>query len=472
MYCDQKKIMASKSISKSVVWQLAGKFALQGITFFTTPIFTRLLSPSDYGYTSLYMSWSVILGLIVGLQTCGSLQNALLKYSKEEQERYCSSVMSISFLSFLVCLIIALVFNNSLSTLLSLRKDLIILLVCQSFANYIVAFYVDKCNSLKQVEKSTFLSVVQTVFSILLSLFFVFVFKNDKAVAKIYGNAIPVVIVGFVILIIIYVKGKCFWNWSYNKFCFTLTFPLIFHGIGHLVFSQSDRIMLQKMMDSKTLGIYSVSFSLCSVLSIIYSALNSAWLPFYYDLKMENQREEILYHSKRYIKFFTVLTLGFMLLASDVFNIMAPVSYKEGLRVIPLFVCSHFFNFLYLFPINFEFYHEKTKLISMVTFSAAVINIVINWILIPSYGIFGAAVGTLCAHILLFIFHEIIARVMGKYDYEYRNPLLFIIPIIIVILFCNLFLIVPDISAWIRWLIACVLGIITLLDIIKKGSIF
>ena len=71
--------MASKSISKSVMWQLAGKFALQGIAFFTVPIFTRILSPEDYGYTALYSSWSTILSLIIGMQTSGSIGNARIK---------------------------------------------------------------------------------------------------------------------------------------------------------------------------------------------------------------------------------------------------------------------------------------------------------------------------------------------------------------------------------------------------------
>ena len=71
--------MGSKSISKSVVWQLSGKFALQGIAFFTTPIFTRLLTPADYGYTALYASWLSILSLIIGLQVEGSIGNARLE---------------------------------------------------------------------------------------------------------------------------------------------------------------------------------------------------------------------------------------------------------------------------------------------------------------------------------------------------------------------------------------------------------
>ena len=96
--------MASESVSKSVVWQLAGKFALQGIAFFTAPIFTRLLSPEDYGYTALYASWVSIVSLFIGLMTYGSIVNARIKYEKSQINGYLSSIMSLSVISFLVFL--------------------------------------------------------------------------------------------------------------------------------------------------------------------------------------------------------------------------------------------------------------------------------------------------------------------------------------------------------------------------------
>ena len=68
------------------------------------------------------------------------------------------------------------------------------------------------------------------------------------------------------------------------------------------------------MISEETLGIYSVSFSLCSVLTIIYGSTNSAWLPFYYDLKKKKKSKEILIHTKRYFKFFNFLILGFIFL--------------------------------------------------------------------------------------------------------------------------------------------------------------
>ena len=91
--------MASKTISKSVVWQLAGKFLLQGIAFLTVPIFTRILTTADYGYTALYSSWSTILSLVIGMQTAGSIGNARIKEEININE-YLSSIMSISILSF------------------------------------------------------------------------------------------------------------------------------------------------------------------------------------------------------------------------------------------------------------------------------------------------------------------------------------------------------------------------------------
>lgn len=85
---------------------MAGKFALQGVYFITTPIFTRILIPSEYGYISLYNSWLSIFSLIIGLQTYGSIGNARIKFGEENINRYTSSIMSISVLSFVIILTI------------------------------------------------------------------------------------------------------------------------------------------------------------------------------------------------------------------------------------------------------------------------------------------------------------------------------------------------------------------------------
>ena len=466
-----RKNLASNSISKSVIWQLAGKFALQGVYFITTPIFTRVLTPTDYGYTALYTSWLSIFSLIIGLQAFGSIGNARIKFGEENLNRYTSSIMSISVLSFFIILPIGYFFRRSISFLLRIRIDLVILVILQSFFDYIFRFYIAKLDQLKKVEKSTIISLCSSIFSVGFGLLFCCIVKDNKAFAKIYGQALASLIFAIPFFIIIYAQGKEIWNSEYNKYCIIFILPLVIHGIGHLIFGQTDRIMLQRMKGEDVLGIYSVSFSLCSILTIIYGALNTAWLPFYYDFKKKNEIFEILRHSKRYIKFFSIITIGFVLLAQDIFKIMAPESYFEGIKNIPLFTMANYFSFLYLFPVNFEFFYSKTNLIPIATFSAAVINILINLLLIPKYGLLGAALGTLFAHIILFLFHELVSRFVIKENYDYKNMLLFLFPSVIVLGFC-LIIYVFNIHWIIRWLIAVVLGIYVLFTSLREKSIF
>ncbi len=464
--------MASKSVSRSVIWQLLGKFLLQGIFFITTPIFTRILTPEDYGYTALYASWLSIMGLIVGLQVSGSIANARIKYGEEKLNSYLSSIMTISLISFAILLIIISLFNKFISNLMGMSWYMVLLVTVQGFFSFVINFEITRLDQLKMPEKSTIFSLCQTILVIILSLIFVLFTNNNKAEAKIFGQALPIIVIGIVLLFFIYYRGKRIWDSEYNKFCLALTLPLIVHGIGHLIFSQSDRIMLQKIQGKEVLGVYSVVLSLCNVLTIIYGALNTAWLPFYYDYKKQDNKEEICIHTKRYVKFFTLLSLGFLLLSTDVYKIMAPMEYYSGMKIVPIFVLSKFFAFIYLFPVNFEFYYQKTKLIPIATFSAAIINIIINWVLIPNYGIIGAAMGTLCAHILLYLFHEIMARKIGKENYEYRKNSVFFIMTFVLTIFCIIFYFYQNIPIYIRWGCAIVIGIYMIFDFIKFKSVF
>ena len=461
--------MSSKSISKSVIWQLGGKFALQGIAFFTTPIFTRLLTPSDYGYTALYSSWLSIFSLLSGLQIGGSIGNARLEYGEKKLPEYLSSIMTVSLSSFIVFFVVSCLFHNHLEKVMGISSCLVILLSVQSFCAFLINFEVTRLDQLKSVEKSTVLSLCQAILVIILSLIFIITTKGSKAEAKIYGQSLPTILFGMVIFFLVYKRGKIIWNSKYIKFCLSLTLPLVVHGIGHLIFSQSDRIMLQKMHGEDLLGIYSVTFNLCAVLSIIYSATNVAWVPFYMDFKKQGKEDEILLHSKRYLKFFTLISVGFVLLSYDVYKIMAPIEYYEGMKIIPLFVLSNFFSFIYLFPVNFEFYKRKTKLIPLATLFASLINIVINFMLIPKYGLVGAAIGTAISHVILFLFHELVARLIIK-DFEFPWHI-YILSIIIIFFTCVLAVALKNMLG-IRWVIFIIVTFYLLKDLFEKKSVF
>ena len=461
--------MASESISKSVIWQLIGKFALQGVAFFTTPIFTRILTPENYGTIALYTSWSSILMVVLSLQTYGSIATARIRFTKEEMLAYLSSTLSISVIAYAVFFCIILAFRGTFAKLFGLDETLVSLLLLHSFASYVIAFFVAYLDQHKKVVQSSLISVSSTVCSVVLALIFVLNFEN-KVYGKVIGQLIPLGIIGIIILFVIYIKGKCFWNSSYNKYCLLLTIPLVVHGVGHMVFTQADRILLQRFQNESVLGVYSVTYSLCSVLSIIFAAVNTAWIPFYYDFKKTNNNEAIKEHSRRYVKFITIIFIGFILLSFDVFKIMAPEPYWDGLKIIPIFVAAFYFLYLYHFPVVFEYYYERTKLIPVATILVAVINIVLDVVLIPRYAAFGAVFATMISQILLFSFHFVVARFVIKEKFDYKLSF-FLIPSGIVMILVGVSYLFMDFQ-YIRWFLFVLVSAYLFYDVLKHRSIF
>jgi O-antigen/teichoic acid export membrane protein len=458
-----------KTISFVVLWQTIGNFSFQGVAFFTVPIFTRLLAVSDYGMVAVYNTWVSLSCLLVGLQTHGSIANARIKYEDDKMNGYLSSIMTISVISFFVFLMISLIFNKVLSNLLALQPDLIVLIIIQSFTSFCIAFYTSKLLQYKQVEKSTIISLVTTVLSTIFAIIFLLFTKKDRYIAKIYGNAIPVITIGFIIGVSVLKNGKTLFRKEYWKYCLALTFPLIIHGAGLLILAQSDRIMLQRLKGLEVAGIYSFVYTIAMVVQLIWVSFNNSWIPFYYEYKKNNQNELILYHSKNYIITYTIILMGFILLAPEVYKLMSPVEYWPGIYLVPMIALVYYINFFYSFPVNFEFFNEKTKLISIGTTIAALINILCNLVLIPVYAGVGAAIATLIAYVFLFFFHEIVARYIIKgYEFKWYLYIMgFISVLISIVLFYFL------LEKWIiRWSLGIILGITLLIRIKKNKEIF
>jgi O-antigen/teichoic acid export membrane protein len=458
-----------KSATRVLFWNTIGKFILTGLSFVTAPIFTRLLTPSDYGQFAVYSAWLSLVSLIMGLQTYGSIANAKIKYGDEHIDRYLSSIMTVSVFSFVIFLCLAVFLRDFFSRVLGLRKDLVVLLVVEGFASFCISFYVGKLVLYKQAEKSALISFIVSVSATVLSLVFLFQVLENRYIVKIYTQAIPKIIAGFVIVILIYVKGKSFFNLQYWKYCLALTVPLIFHGLGGLILSQSDRIMLQRFSGEMSVGIYSVAYTLAAVVSIIWGAFNTTWIPFYYEDKKNNVTEAILLRTKNYTIVFTIITIGFILLSPEVFKLMAPSNYWSGIQLVPLVAVAYYFNFLYAFPANFEFYNERTKWISLGTVCVAIINVVLNFLFIPQYGGIGAATATLISFFLLFVFHEIVARfVIRGYEITFRIYAIGIIPVGIISV---LFYFTQDLW-FVRWGIGLILGVYLGVRLYKKRAVF
>lgn len=439
---------------------------LQGISLFTSPLFSRLLGTDGYGVISTYNTWVSAAAIVCSLQTYGTLVNARVEYPEEEQRRYQSSVMTLSLLFFLLCSGVAVLFLKPVSGLLKLRDHQVALLLWHAFGVFCLNFLNSKFTYEFKAGRNMLLSLGITVSSLILSLILVLNMpQQERYAGRLMGVAIPYGILGIAACGGVLLRGKCFFSRKYWKFCLPLALPMVFYSLSDLLLGHSDLVMLRSIAGDGPAGIYGLAYLFGSAMFTIFTGLNNSWTPFFFeDMK---QGRDVRSQAKNFLELFTVLSMGFVLLTREVYHIFAREDYWEGTVLIPLFTVGYYLNFLCTFPINFEYFHKKTKVVAAATVVSSLLNVALNYVFIHRFGMMGAAAATLLSRVFQYSVHYLYCRyVLGKQSYPFGAGLWWKYAAVL-FLTTAAALMTPE-KGILRWLLGACLGVWELLRIRKR----
>lgn len=460
-----------KNVNSITVINIVSTLVLQGIAFLTTPIFTRMLGTEQYGIYSLFYSWMLIMTCVMGLNIGASIGTGYYTY----RDRYINfRNCTLLFLTILCAIEFSLLYltKNELSKVIGLDSGIVILIGISSFGHSVVNF-AQSCFIYEKKAWSNFvLSVTVSISTVFLSIILI---SNSPAsmkyMGRIVGMTIPYAVIAIIVWLILFKTKPVMLCKDYCKYAIVVGAPILFHSLSQLILGQSDRIMMQMMnIPSSEIGIYSFFYTLCAVLSTILGALNNSWCPFYYDDVSQEKWDILNKKCRNYIELFSVLSVGFLLLSREVSYVMADSSYQSGLKIIPILAFAVYFTFMYQFPVNFEFFYKKTNIIAIGTVSAGVLNIVLNRIMIPVWGMYGAAFATVISYMALFFAHYYIVGRMKEHKYH-LSAKAFIPGLIGMIIGTVLFYSLAN-YWYVRWLLGVTLGCFELKRIFDRKTIF
>lgn len=379
---------------------------LRGISFFTSPVFSRLLGTGGYGVLSAYNIWVSICAIVFSFYTHGSLINARVDFPVSEQKQYQSAAMSLGLFAFLGFSVAVVMFLDPVAGMLKMSRFLVILILLQSFGSFCVTFLNSKYTYEFKADKNMLVSVGVALSTLGLSLVFVLLMPAEtRYIGRILGNAIVYGGLGIVICAVILIKGKTFIHKKYWKFCLLLCIPLAFQALSDLLLGHSDLLMIQQMRSDSEAGIYGYAYQFGGIMFTIFGALNGTWTPFFFEDMKNGAKEEVRKTAGNFLEVFTVLSVGFLLLTTEVFRFYARRDFWEGTGLIPLFVASYYIGFLCTFPVNFEYFHKKTSVVAVATIVSSLVNIVLNYFFILRMGMMGAALATMLSHCLQLSLH-------------------------------------------------------------------
>jgi len=460
-----------KNINSTIILNVISTIITTGISMISAPIISRLLGANNYGVISIYNTWVTIISIVFGLQTVGTYAMARNEYEEDKQYEYQSSCLGLTMVSYTLFSIILAVGYMLFRAKINLSPLMLVFAVIHAFGLQCCTMINTRFVYDFKAINNMIIASITAIFTMLLSIILIISISDTYNYwGRILGYCIFYGIAAIVICIYFFHTGQVFYNRMYWKFCVTLSLPIIAHNLANVILGHFDILMLDKMLNSKVVGIYSFAGTFSGIINIIVRALDKSWIPFYFDYLKKGDSEEIKKHVSNYMILFVVICMGFLLLCKDVFQIYADREFWPGLKLIPIFVIGYFFSFLYRFPTNYEFYCKKTKLVAIGTILAGLINMALNYVFIIYFDEFGAVIATAIANFFLFLFHHIFATRL-KSDSEYPLTFFFYVPYIL--LFGIGVIIVYFISEQriVSWCLAVMLGIYIIVRTYKNKSI-
>ena len=404
----------SSQALKAGAWYTISNIALKAISIVTAPIFTRLLTPADYGKFNNFFSWQTILACVFGLCLNYSIGRAKIDY-KDDFNGFISSIQTLSALVGLCLLVLALPFIGPLSTFMEIDKGLLISLLVMLIVSPSIDYLQSKFRFEYRYKENVLIALINSVGTVLISIVLILLSDMEhRYVGRILGSVVPIFCIGVFAVIYLYRKGRTTINKEYWRYALRISLPMIPHGLAMVLLAQIDRIMLIKMDGDEAAGLYSFGYSYALIISVVTNAIMNAWQPWLYDNVSAKNYSEVKSSNHQINLLGFVLMLAFILVGPEVIMLLGTPPFYEAKWMVAPVIVGCYFQFVYGYFSLMEIYCKRTELIAFGSVGAAIVKIVLNLIFIPQYGFIGAAYTTMISYAILMIYHWVMFKIVFK----------------------------------------------------------
>ena len=401
----------------SVIYGL-GSLLPKAAGFLLVPVYTRFMSPSDYGILSMTGIIASAMGSIFMLGQNGSVTRFFRTRGGEGDPEglrrmlFTVTVFTVGFGALLLGASYA--FGPALFDLAV--KDPRFTFLPYVWVAILGAYFAGPMLIWQAVARAQRKSVryvtvqvsnfsVNTVASLVLV-----VGLSLGALGSLYGTLIAAVL--FAPLSIWFMRRDLSPHFSTSWLKRSLVFglPLVPHYFAGWLLSFADRYILERYTSLAQVGIYSLAYNVAMVASFVAMSVNQAWTPIYYDMAESEDAELLPRLTTVYAAGIMLFCAAFLLVSRGLLIALAAPKYHSAAAIVPIVVAAYAMQAMYFVTSTTLFYERKTQIVPLITAGAAAVNIALNLWLIPLYGIFAAAWTTFIAFSIMAVVSWSISR--------------------------------------------------------------
>ena len=400
---------------KAASWYTISNFIAKCMLYLFTPLYTRVLTEAQYGMYNNYLSWQSIFVAVLSLDLASSVAIAYVDYKKKEDfHDYISTVTFLSAAIPFVFSVIILAFRDFFSEVLSLEPLHIVLLLINVCTTSALQIFQAEQRSKVEYKLSSALTLGTSFGSMVMTLLLVTVFP-DKLLAVILGAISVNTIVNLAIILFVF-KRSFHIKKAYAKYAFIIALPLIPHVLAGNLLDSSNKIIITKLCGSEDTAFYSLINTCAMVVTLFVTSVNGAWVPWFFSQMEKKSYAMVQKVVKITIPMISLIALALCLVAPEVALILGGKNYAEAVYLMPPMILACVVRYVYTLYVNIEFYNKKTGGISVATAIAAVVNIVLNIVVIRYFGYVAAAYVTLFANVLMLAMHMGMVKRQGMWN--------------------------------------------------------
>lgn len=450
------------------------------LNFLLVPFFTNVFLPAEYGVVNILYSYIAIFNIIFlyGMDSA-FLKFAAFKDIGDEKENFSTPYISV-FLSSAIFILLIVSLKNPIAIFLEVDANKSYLIVLSALilffdSNVVIPFL--KLRLERKAKLFSLLKVGNIFINIILNGFLIL--KLKWGIEAIFVSNLVASVITLIFIIPTITK---YFRFTFHKILFKrlLKFGLPYFpaGIAVMLVQVIDVPILQKLTDLKTVGIYKANYKLGIFMMLFVNMFQFAWQPFFLNNAKEENAKELF---SKVLTYFTIVGCSMLVLLSlfisDIVKIniagfsLIGANYWSGLYIVPVILLAYLFNGFYVVFSAGIYIEEKSIYAPIVAGLGALTNVVVNYLLIPSLNIMGAAIATLASYIVMAAGYYIVTQKFYKINYDYLK----LAKIIIITLFIGIVYYLLMYGAFLNIYYKLILAIIfvtyILLNVIEKNEL-
>lgn len=416
----KEKVLST--VRHSAVYSL-GNIALKGMGIITLPIYLNFLTKAEVGTFGLL---DITINIISEILLLGQANSLILFENKknyaDKKNSIFFTITSFVILINLLFVLLAELFGFSLLNLSKSTRDLsgyLPFIIYISLVRVLNNLFLNKLRAEEKSKPYTLLTFVKIIVFITL-IFYTVVYLKLSVVGILYSYLVSEIIILVLITPGMIRRMAPNLNIAALKEAIKFGSPLIFTSIGIMILNLSDRYLINLFLNLEEVGTYDIAYRIAGIVNMfLILPFNQAMLPSAFKEFNDGRNTRYLSKLMTYMCFVTIwggLTIS--ICGKEIILILGNKNYIQANVYIPFIVLAYILSAMRNVASNGLLFAEKTYIVALITIFAAILNIILNILLIPVYGTIAAAYTTLISFTIFYIITHWSANRYHKIEYE------------------------------------------------------